>query len=284
MFGPIGTYKETDYLCGGKHESYMEGYSEEIKSKDIESFSYVGGEFNVSAKKENSKVKIFATGGGKYNIRDGSYFIIKYETEDDSIFKKLQEIVEKYNISKENGHCVTIDGLPAGLGDIVNILYSSGEKIYKHSNQFITITEDAIKEIYETFHEFVKKSGYDFTSDGSNVKLFDDADKEFVQGTWTGKHFGDEIEVTFKEDKVTIKVNGKVTDSEEEYIIVEGFIQKNKKKEGREGNTRYDYEDFNGVECFSKKNWFTMTGYYYNNGSSSCDLMNFKKEKPIDEK
>ena len=279
---PRNFYTENN-LCGGRHESHMEGYEEVVKSKDIISFSYTGGDFSVLAKKINSKVEIFATGGGKYNKRDGSYFIIKYETEDNSIFKKLQEIVEKYDISKGNGHCVTVDGLPAGIGDTINILYSSGEKIYKYSNQSITISSDSIKEIFDTFHEHVKKDGYDFTSVGSNVKLFDDADKEYVQGTWNGKHFGDPIEVTFKDNKVTIKVNGKVTDNEEEYIIVEGFIQKNKKKEEKEGTTRYDYENFNGVECFSKKNWFTMTGYFYENGSSSCDLMNFKKEKPIDE-
>ena len=46
-------------------------------------------------------------------------------------------------------------------------------------------------------NNFVKKYGYDFTSEGSNVKLFDDPDEEYVQGTWKGKHFGDDIEVTF---------------------------------------------------------------------------------------
>ncbi len=267
----------------GSHEAYIEELKEKIESKDIIMFSYVGTDYNVFAKIENGKVKISATGGGKYNIRDGSYFIIKYETEDKSIFQRLQEVIEKENVSLGNGHCLTIDGLPAGIGDTINVEYASGEKIYKHSNQSITITPNAIKEFYDIFHEYVKKEGYDFNSKESNVKLFDDADYEYVQGTWKGKHFGDEIEVTFQDNQVTIKVNNNITDEKEEYIIIEGSIQKNKLKEGKEGISKNDYEDFEGVQSFSKKNWFTMTGYFHKESYSTCDLMNFEKEKPVEE-
>ena len=104
-----------------------------------------------------------------------------------------------------------------------------------------------------------------------------------MQGTWKGKHFGDEIEVTFKDKLVTIKVNGTITEKNSEFIIIEGFVQKNKLKEGKDGSSKYDYEDFEGVQCFAKKNWFTMTGYFHNNSYSTCDLMNFDKEKPAEE-
>ena len=269
--------------CGGRHESQIDDCNEVIQSKNIVSFSYVGTDYNVFAKKEGNMTHIFATGGGKYNKRDGSYFIIKYDTEDDSIFTALQEIIDKNHETHGNGHCVNVDGLPAGIGDTLNVIYDTGEKIYKYSNQCITVNPESVKDFYEVFHSFVKKDGYEFNSSGSNVKLYDDADEEYVQGTWRGKHFGDDIEVTFNEKFVTIKVNDKITDENVEYIIVEGFIQKNTLRDGKDGTSKYDYDDFNGVQCFSKKNWFTMTGYFHVNSSSSCDLMNFDKEEPVDE-
>lgn len=271
-------------ICGGeRHETRLEEHKEKIKSKDITMFSYEGRGFSIYAKKEYGKVFINATGGGSTNKRDGSYFIVKYETEDDSIFKKLQEVIDKYQETKGNGICTHVDGLPEGIGDTLNVLYSSEEKIYKTSNQFPTVSDEASSKFYEIFHEFVKKDGYDFNSEGSNVKLFDDADEEYVQGTWKGKHFGDEIEVTFDGKYVTIKIDGKITDKKEEYIIKEGFIRKNKLKEGTNGTSRFDYEEFEGVQYFAKKNWFTMVGYFYKEASSSCDLMNFNKEKPTNE-
>ncbi len=187
-------------------------------------------------------------------------------------------------MSINNGRCVHVDGLPSGLGDTINVEYLSGEKIYKSSNQSKTINIEAINEFYHFFHELVKKDGYDFNSNGSNVKLYDDADCEYLQGTWKGSHFGDDIEVTFKDKNIKIKVNGQLTDDNVEYKIIDGFVQKNKLKEGTDGSNRYDYFDFEGVQCFSKKNYFTLTGYFHKDGYSSCNLMNFDKEKPIDEK
>lgn len=278
MFG----YIDGQFVCGGRHESHMEGLIDEIKSKDIMSFMY-SGEFYLSATKEDNIVHINTTGGGKYGKRDGSYFIVRYDTEDDSIFEKLQEVIDKYEVSRNNGYCLHVDGLPGGIGDSIEVKYSSDEKIYKISNQAPTINPEAAKEFYNIFHEFVKKDGYDFTSAGSNVKLFDDADEKYLQGTWTGKHFGDNIEVTFKDNKVTIKVDDKVVEENTEYIIKDGFVQKNKLLEGKDGSTKNDYEDFEGVNSFAKKNWFTMTAYFTTESYSTCDLMNFDKEKPKNE-
>lgn len=281
MFGGLyGNFNMNNACCGGKHESYEKGLSEEINSKDIIKFSYTGTDYGVTAEKIDNKVKIHAIGGGKYNKRDGSYFIVRYETEDTNIFQLLQEAIDKYNVKRDNGHCVHVDGLPGGIGDTISVTYLSGERIYKTSNQSVTISYDAIKEFYEIFHEEVKKKGYDFTTAGSNVKLFDDADEEYLQGTWKGKHFGNEIEVTFKNKTVTIKVDNQITDENIEYIIKDGFIKKNKLSEGKTGEKYSDYEDFTGVSSFAKKNYFTMTAYFYTPSYSTCDLMNFDKEKP----
>ena len=269
--------------CGGRHESQMEGYTEDIKSKDIVSFSYVGTDFSVLAKKDNGKVIISCNGGGKYNKRDGSLYGIRYETDDDSIFKSLQQVIDDNHETRGNGHCVHVDGLPGGIGDILNVEYASGEKIYKSSNQSQTVSFESSKKFNDIFHEFVLKDGYDYTTAGSNVKLFDDADIDYVQGTWKGTHFGDEIEVTFNNDHVTIKVNGKVTDDNVEFIIKDGSIRQNILKEGKDGSSEYDYEEFVGANSFAKKNWFTMTAYFYETGYSTCDIHNFDKEKPADE-
>ena len=278
MFDPMQA------MCGGRHESQMEECKEVIESKDIVKFSYCGTDYMVSANKDGDVLHLYATGGGKYNKRDGSYFIIKYDTNDMSILEALQNVIDKNNETCGNGHCVHVDGLPGGIGDTFSVEYASGEKLYKYSNQFTTAKPETIKEFYDIFHEYAKRDGYEFNSAGSNVQLFDDADPEYLQGTWKGKHFGREVEVTFKDDKVSIKVDDKITDENEEYVIIEGTVVKNKLKDGKEGYSRYDYEEFEGVSCFAKKNWFTMTAYFMKESYSTCDLMNFDKKKPEEEK
>ena len=274
-----------DAMCGGRNESQMEGYTEDIKSKDIITFSYVGTDFSVFAKKENNKITISCNGGGKYDKRDGSLYGIRYETEDDSIFKQLQEVIDENHETRGNGHCIYVNGLPGGIGDILNVEYASGEKIYKSSNQSQTVSFESSKKFNEIFHQFIVKDGYEYNTEGSNVKLFDDADEEYLQGTWKGTHFGNEVEVTFNKNLVTISVDGKITDENVEYIIFRGFVKKNKLKEDvDEPKKEYDYEEFNGADAFAKKNWFTLTGYFHEYGSSSCDLHNFDKEKPEEEK
>jgi hypothetical protein len=276
-------------VCGQRHESQMEGYIDEIKSKDIEYFEYAGPSNNYSngsqflAKKKEDKIEVFATGAFS-NHRDGKYFKVKFESDDFSLFKELQDIVDEYNVTKGNGHCTYVDGLPPGIGDRISINYASGEKVYKTSNQFPTVIPPASEAIYNVFHKYVQKHGYDFTTEGSNLKLYDDADEEYVQGTWKGKHFGDEIVTTFEGKNVTITVNGEVTDDNVEYTIFEGSVIPNKLKDGIEkAESPYDYEYFNGVSKLAKKNYFTMVGYFLQDSYSTCDFHNFDKEKPEDE-
>jgi len=281
----FGLYNNEQPICGGRHESVMEDCPQEIKSKNIISFYYnKDGEYAVSAKKENDIIHIACNGGGQYNRRDGSLFSIKLDIKDDSIFKDIQSIIDKNNDISENGRCTHVDGLPPGLGGTIDVIYDSGEKIYKTSNQFPVIRNESTKEYYDLFHELVKKEGLDFTTVGSNIKLFDDADTEYLQGTWKGKHFGSDIEVKFTNNKVSIKVNGEETDKDIEYNIFQGSVTQNKLKDGIDTPTDYhDYEFFNGVSCFMKKNYFTLTGYFLGNSYSTCDLYNFDKKKPEEE-
>ena len=190
--------------CGCKHESRIEGLSDDIKCSDIIKFSYRGTDYYVEATLNDNLVHIYASGGGKYNKRDGSYFIVRFDSDDLDFFGVLQGIVTRYGLFNNNGYCLYVDGLPGGIGDTIEINYSNGERIYKSSNQSVTISYDAINAIYDVFHDITVKNGLDFNIAGSNVKLFDDADEEYVQGTWKGKHFGSNVEVTFKDKKYTI--------------------------------------------------------------------------------
>lgn len=273
--------KKENVLCGERHENQIEGYSENIKSKNIIKFSYVGTDFTLSAINSNDKVTIGCSGGGKSNIRDGSLFGIKYDTNDTSIFKLLQEVIDNNNETKGNGHTTYVDGLPGGLGDTLNVEYDSGEKIYKSSNQNLIVSNESSQSFYNIFNKFVKKEGYDFNTKGSNVKLYDDADEEYLQGTWKGTHFGSEVVATFNKNHVTITIDGKITDDNVEYVIFEGKVKLNELKDGiDEAKSEHDYKEFKEVKCFIKKNYFTLSTYFYKNGSSSCELMNFKKDNP----
>lgn len=273
-----------DAICGGRHEGYLDGCSENIKSKDIKSFEYACGEYLLFCEKKNDKLTVSCRGGYS-NKRDGRYFVIKLEEKDFSLLKDLQKDIDKYNVTKNNGYCLTVDGLPSGIGDRIDVKYESDEKIYKTSNQGHTIGLDASNAFYEDFLKYVKKYNLDFNSKGSNVELYDDADAEYVQGTWKGKHFGCEITATFDKNHVTISVDDKVTDDNVEYIIYEGSIRKNELKEDKEkAESDYDYKEFEGLSCFKKKNWFTMTAYFMKDGYSTCDVMNFDKKKPEEEK
>lgn len=268
------------FICGGRHESKLEDCNDIINSKEIVSFSYGGRGYSLNATKENDKLIISASGGSPSGRRDGTYFRIRLETEEFSILEKLQEIIEKYNVSNNNGYCLHVDGLPGGIGDQIHVEYESKEKIYKVSNQHPTVSDEAAKEFYDTFRECVKKHNLDFTSEGSNIQLYDDADEEYLQGTWNGKHFGKEISVTFEKNNVKIYVDGKLTD-DTEYTIIDGDVVKNKLKEGKtKAETSFDYEYFNEVSIFKKKNYFTIVAYFMHESYSTCDLMNFDKEKP----
>ena len=272
----------SNMVCGGRHESKIEGCNDNILSKDIINFEYNGRGFYLYAEKiENNKIKVVASGGNTQK-RDGTYFRIVFESDDLELLNNIQKDIETYNVSIGNGNCVYVDGLPAGIGDRISVTYENGEKIYKTSNQFPTITDEAAKALYNTFKDYVVKHKMDFTSAGSNVQLYDDADEEYLQGTWNSKHFGDEISATFENYHIIITVNGNGTD-DTEYTIFEGNVVKNKLKEGiTEAKSYHDFEYFNGVSMFVKKNWFTMTGYFMQNSYSTSDFMNFNKEKPED--
>ena len=262
----------TDLDGGVVKDTRLKGYKEEIKSKDIISFEYQGFGIHLTCKLNSGKLKITSKGGNKEQ-RDGTYFNLDYESKDNKLLNKLQDIIEKYNISKNNGYEYEVAGLPEGLGDYISVTYKSEEKIWKYSNQNTIIGEEAKNEIYDAFHACAKENDLDFNSSGSNVQLYDDATIEYLQGTWEGTHFGKKYEVIFEDNNIKIYEDDKLTD-DTNYKIIEGHIVKNKIKESIENPTnRYDYEEFKTISTISKKNDFTIIAYFLKESYSTCDLL-----------
>ena len=253
-------------------DNRLPGYNEKIKSKDITFFEYICGEYRVSCELKDNELNVKSKGGYS-NSRDGKYFKLDYTSKDKSILKELQDIIDKYNLSKDNGYEHEVAGLPDGLGGTLSVIYKSGEKIWRYDNQSNIISEEVEQAIYDLFHRCAKDNGFDFNSDSSNVELYNDADKEYLQGTWNGKHFGSEYKVIFTGEKVKIYKDGKLTD-DVYYKIIDGDVVNNKPKKGvtipRDKN---DFEEFSDISTFRKKNDFTMTMYFMKNSYSTDDLL-----------
>ena len=250
----------------------LKGYSENIKSKEINFFEYQGYGFHIICEKNENTIHIYAKGGTSIN-RDGKYFNLDYNTKNQNLLNELQKTVEKYNISKNNGYEHEVAGLPEGLGDKISIKYESGEKIWKYSNQSPNLSEEASNAIYKIFQKDSKDNNLDFTSEGSNTSLYNDATKEYVQGTWKGTHFGKEYKIIFNENNIKIYEDNILTD-DIEYTIIEGNIVPNKLKEGIvTPKDRYDYEEFKTISTINKKNDFTIVAYFMKDSYSTCDLL-----------
>ena len=270
-------------ICGGKVEQRMEGYDEVINSSNITSFSYVCGDycnhnnfgFSLYCKIEDNKLCVTSC-GGNYRNRDGTYFRLKYYLDDFSFLKRLNDLIVKKELSRNNGYTYYGYGLPAGLGDTLNVEYDSGEKLYKSSNQGPIISDDARSAIYDLFHELAIENGLDFNSEKSTERLYDDADVDFLQGAWEGTHFGSKVRVEFTGNNIKIYIDGKLTD-DTEFNIFEGNIRENKLvEENPEKITEHSYKDFEGISCIRKKNEILLTAYFMKNSYSTCDLLRQK--------
>ena len=264
--------KSEDIDGGVTKEGRLKGYEENIKSKDITYFEYTCGKFKVLLEVKDNQIHINSKGGNSYH-RDGTYFKLDYISKTNTILKELQDVIDKYNISKNNGYEHEVAGLDPSISATIKVTYKSKEKIYKYDNQSRIIDEEAEDKIYEIFHKNAKENNLDFTSEGSNVELYNDATKEYVQGTWKGKHFGSEYKVIFEGTKIKIYKDGKLTD-EGWYKIIDGDIVNDKPKKGVTiPKDRNDYKEFTDISIMKKKNDFTMTMYFMKESYSTDDLL-----------
>lgn len=262
-----------EVICGGVvKDYYMDGYNNEIKSNNIVSFEYTCGDYNLKCSIEDNSLHVLSSGGYS-NQRDGKYFKLDYTTSDMSILKEIDKIIKDNELSKGNGYVHETAGLPPGLGDTLDVIYDSDEKIYKTSNQCPNVNEDIAKLFYDLFHKSAKDNNLDFNSEGSNVQLYDDADEDYLQDTWTGTHFGDNIKVEFNKNNIKIYVNDELKD-DCEYVICEGWVRLNKLKEGvEEAKDHYSYEEFESCSGIRKKNDILIVMYFSKPGYSTCELL-----------
>ncbi len=261
-----------EIIEGEVKEEILPGYQDEIKSNHIISFEYQNSDYYFSCELEDNKIHIISKGGYS-NKRDGRYFHVDYQSENLDFLNQLQRIVRKYQLSNQNGYCLEVSGLPEGLGDYLEIKYDTKERIRKENNQSRNLEEEPIQEIYQLFLEETKAHNLDFTSKGSNVLLYDDANEEYLQGLWKGNHFGEEIEVIFQRNQVKIIINNQITD-DIEYVIIEGNIRpKILKNQNKNPENQYDYEEFQKISNLKKKNDHILVAYFYHPAYSTCELL-----------
>ena len=235
-------------------------------SENIKVFSYQNGDFFLFCAKEADEALHIKSSGGNYMKRDGSAFILDYHTQNSGFLKELQNIISENELYKNDGYYVHINGLPQGVGDKFSVNYENGDTLKIYSNEEKMIPEKAANEFYELFKRKAVSSGYDFTTESSNVKIYDDPDTEFLQGTWEGTHFGCACKVIFEGNHVKIYYDGKLTD-DTDYVISEGKIYPDKKDE--KGN----YINFSyPLTTMRKNNSFTLTAYFKKESYSSISL------------
>lgn len=260
-------------LTGVKKESKLEGYSEKINSKNIISFVYNNPKYYMGCELNNKGEVHVISRGGDISARDGSAFKLDYITNDKEFLNDLQNIVDIYGISNNNGDTLMVSGLPDGYGDMIMVSYDSGEKIYKHSNQCFMISNEAMEAIYSVFHKLAINNGYDFNTEKSNVIIYDDASEEFLQGSWKGSHFGDEILALIQGNYIKVYFNGKLMD-DTDYVIINGVIKPNKLKDGIDkAKNEHDYEEFNVFSSLRKKNDILLVAYFTKESYSTAELL-----------
>lgn len=242
-------------------EYKLNGYSDIIKSKKIVAFAYHHSDMRFECYKLDEGLYIKSTGGNKKD-RDKTAFKLEYTSDDYSLLNKLQKIIEIYYINYNNGYVFNKQNISKEIGDSISVTYDSSEAIYKASNIYQTIPNQAIEEIYDIFHEDAIKNGYDFNYKQSNVPIYDDATEEFLQGKWEGTHLGNKYLVIFEGKNIRIFCNNNIQD-DCQYIIIRGSIRRNiRKKEIPE--SEYDFEEFNSLSCLKKKGSMILYAYFGN--------------------
>ena len=88
----------------------------------------------------------------KYDWRERGGERDKAEYKADADFMvRLQEIVKAYDFAKHNGYYHTVSGLPDMYGEILDIVYAGGERIYVHDNQSSFLPYEAEKALVFLF-------------------------------------------------------------------------------------------------------------------------------------
>ena len=104
------------------------------------------GVYKLDAVLENGEVLV------KYDWHDHLGRGEKTEYKADADFMdRLQEIVTAYNFAQHNGYFYKVSGLPDMYGELLDVVYASGEQIYAYDNQGGFLSYEADEELILLF-------------------------------------------------------------------------------------------------------------------------------------
>ena len=280
MFGPYGIYDGMGPggFYGNGNASFPKNDCPPPKSDKIVSLSFSAhGCFLSCEKLSEGGVRITAS-GGNFSARDGTAFQLNFITYDAGFLDSLQKVITEHRLYSSNGFSEYVPGLSGELGDSFAAKYESGEEIHTSSNRTATVPDEAAKSFYALFRSEAQNCGFDFTTAGSNVKIYDDADEEYLQGTWRGKHFGWDCSAVFEGNRIKFFYDGMLTD-DEEYVVVDGEVCRNLPAPGvTEPKKPKDYAPFCGFSTIKKKNGFTITAYFKKGTYSTGTLLRVREK------
>lgn len=133
---PIQSKGITDFKCFFMAES---------EDEDIGS-----GEYYFSLEKDGDKVRGSVRCVG-YNGMDG--YDTNFITADETALADLQTLVEEAGLESFNGIYHETQGLPAGYGCEISVIYVSGERIYCFDNEDNRLSDEQMKAVINWFKE-----------------------------------------------------------------------------------------------------------------------------------
>lgn len=71
--------------------------------------------------------------------------------------EKLQQIVTRHALARNNGYVHTVSGLPDMYGAMLDVSYCSGESIYADDNQECFLSMEAMEEMVVLFREYAQQ-------------------------------------------------------------------------------------------------------------------------------
>ena len=161
--GFVGCKRYTDDIDGGVITQYQADVPKAVESDEITEFHTILSLLTRS-EAEDEKHRIYmrvytldaVLANGEVRIkydwydRHGNSDTAEYKADAD-FMAKLQEIVIAHNFAQYNGYYYKVSGLPDMYGELLDIVYASGEQIYAYDNQSSFLSFEAAKELILLF-------------------------------------------------------------------------------------------------------------------------------------
>lgn len=150
--------RDTDIIDGGVRHYVDEELPKEIQSTQIISFfckfssmarllqdtPIAGQVFTLVASADSCSCK----------IRNREKQLVSNAfTPDKDFMHRLQEIVDRYDMARNNGQHYSVSGLPPDYGIDLEVCYASGERIRIYDNQSCFLSNAAMEELTALFQQ-----------------------------------------------------------------------------------------------------------------------------------